>query len=380
MWIFLDFSKAFDTVNHEILLSKLYRYGIRGIPLLCFRDYLTNRYQYVKFDNVESEQQKMTCGVPQGSTLGPLLFILYINDMPNCSKKLSFRIFADDTNIFYSHISIDEIERVMNDELHHIIQYCNINKISINYNKTNYMVLTSTKKKIRHTTISNIEEKLFIKYLGAYIDNKLNWKYQIKHVQSKIAKNLGILKKLRYYTDLNILKQLYYTLIYPYLNYGLMSWGNTYTTVLNKLRSCQNACIKSIFFAHMRENATPYYNILNILKLDNMFKLKIGIFTYKIINDQSNIPVVFSQTIQLASACHSYNTRFFLITKILVDQELELIMVFIHLILSLRKYGKVLILKLNLQAQLQVFGKNSRTFYFFHKIKYLKLSISLLVN
>jgi hypothetical protein len=147
-----------------------------------------------------------------------------------------------------------------------------------------------------------------------------------------------------------------------------MSWGNTYTTVLNKLRSCQNACIKSIFFAHMRENATPYYNILNILKLDNMFKLKIRIFTYKIINDQSNIPVVFSQTIQLASACHSYNTRFFLITKILVDQELELIMVFIHLILSLRKYGKVLILKLNLQAQLQVFGKIRAHFTFFTKL------------
>ena len=139
--------------------------------------------------------------------------------MPNCSKKLSFRIFADDTNIFYSHISIDEIERVMNDELHHIIQYCNINKISINYNKTNYMVITSTKKKIRHITISNLEEKLCIKYLGAYIDNKLNWKYQIKHVQSKIANNLGILKKLRYYTDLKILKQLYYTLK-PRLHYA----------------------------------------------------------------------------------------------------------------------------------------------------------------
>jgi hypothetical protein len=81
----------------------------------------------------------------------------------------------------------------------------------------------------------------------------------IKHVQSKIAKNLGILKKFRYYTDLKILKQLYYTLIYPYLNYGLMSWGNIYPTVLNKLRSCQNTCIKSIFFAHMRENATPYH-------------------------------------------------------------------------------------------------------------------------
>ena len=107
-----------------------------------------------------------------------------------------------------------------------------------------------------------------------------------------------------------MLKQLYYTLIYPYLNYGLMSWGNTYRTNLNKIRSAQNACVKSIFFASKRENATPYYNLLKILKFDNIFKLKISIFTYNIIHDKTNIPTVFSQTIQRHSTCHSYNTRF----------------------------------------------------------------------
>ena len=172
------------------------------------------------------------------------------------------------------------------------------------------MLLKSSNKKTRHINIRHIEEKSHIKYLGIYIDNNFKWTQQIKHVKSKIAKNTGVLNKLRYYVDLRMLKQLYYTLIYPYLNYGLMSWGNTYRTNLNKIRSAQNACVKSIFFASKRENATPYYNLLKILKFDNIFKLKISIFTYNIIHDKTNIPTVFSQTIQLASTCHSYNTRF----------------------------------------------------------------------
>ena len=98
--IFLDFSKAFDTINHDILVSKLYRYGIRGNPLRWFENYLYNRNQVFKIGDTISSSQTIICGIPQGSNLGPLLFLLYINDLPNCSSKLSFRIFADDTNMF----------------------------------------------------------------------------------------------------------------------------------------------------------------------------------------------------------------------------------------------------------------------------------------
>ena len=154
------------------MLAKLYKYGIRGTPFTWFSDYLNNRQQYVKIGNTESDYLTMTCGVPQGSTLGPLLFILYINDMPNCSNKLSFRIFADDSNVFYSSTSIDDVERVMNEELNHIFQYCDANKLSVNINKTNFMVITSSKRREREIQlIRNIKQKTHIKYLGIYIDN-----------------------------------------------------------------------------------------------------------------------------------------------------------------------------------------------------------------
>jgi hypothetical protein len=156
--------------------------------------YLTNCQQHIQIGNIDSDKLDITCGVPQGSTLGPVLFLLYINYMPNCAKKL--RIFADDTNVFYSGKSIDDVENVMNDELERIFHYCAVNKLSINLKKTNFMVITSQKKKILNIRIRNFEQKDYIKCLGIYIDKHLTWDYQIKYVNSKLAKNIGIINKL----------------------------------------------------------------------------------------------------------------------------------------------------------------------------------------
>ena len=112
--VFLDLAKAFDTVNHEILLRKLDHYGIRGIVNEWFKNYLTERKQIVKYKSEQSESLTITCGVPQGSVLGPLLFLIYMNDISRCSKKLSFILFADDTNLFYSHKNVDILYNTMN--------------------------------------------------------------------------------------------------------------------------------------------------------------------------------------------------------------------------------------------------------------------------
>lgn len=308
--IFLDFSKAFDTVNHKILLTKLSKYGIRGKPLEWFESYLTNRLQFVQIGNDQSNPLKMICGVPQGSTLGPLLFLLYINDIVNSSSILSFRIFADDANIFYADNDPKKLELVMNNELIKVFQYCGINKLSINMEKTKYMLITPSRKKQIHVNIHNIERKNCIKYLGIYLDEHLNWKSQIANVNNKITKNIGIFYKLRYCLDLHMLKQLYYTLIYPYLSYGAMSWGNTYKTNLTKIYAKQNKCVRSIFFANHMESSNKYFKILDILQFDNIVSLKIATFTNKLLNEPSNMPLVFQDLLIPISNVHSYNTRY----------------------------------------------------------------------
>ena len=129
--IFLDFFKALDTINHHILLEKLCKYGIRGLPHAGFSSYITNRKQYVKVGYTESSLKTITCGVPQGYTLGPLLFLLHINDLPRSSKKLTFRIFADDTNMFYSSKDPEQLQSVINEELGKVLKFCAANMLPL---------------------------------------------------------------------------------------------------------------------------------------------------------------------------------------------------------------------------------------------------------
>ena len=192
--IFIDLAKAFDTVNHQILLAKLYHYGIRGIAHDWFKNYLSNRLQYVHFNNTESNRLPVTCGVPQGSILGPLLFIIYINDLNVVSKLVTFIMFADDTNIFISGKNLDNITCTVNEELNIINEWFSANLLSLNIKKTNYILFGN--KGMADVSISiggsRITRVFETKFLGVIIQANLKWNAHISLIANKTSKTVEL--------------------------------------------------------------------------------------------------------------------------------------------------------------------------------------------
>ena len=236
--VFLDLSKAFDTIDHRILIRKLEYYGIRGITKSLFENYLKDRKQIVKYNSVQSTEKTILTGVPQGSILGPLLFILYINDIQNCSEIVSILLFADDTNILYSHSCLKTLNVTLQTEMNKIAEWLNLNKLSINTTKTKLVLFRSpNKKKYEMKLFINNQHIIQVKnttFLGVVLDEYLTWKDHINLITKKVIKSAGIIAKIRHYTNLNTLKLIYYALVYPYLIYGNLLWGNTYKSKMFK--------------------------------------------------------------------------------------------------------------------------------------------------
>ena len=244
--------KAFDTIDHNILLYKLSFYGIRGKAFRSwFRSYLSDRKQFVFLNAVKSSMQPVTCGVPQGSLLGPLLFLLYINDFPQSSKILSFQIlFADDSSVFYSEKNPRKLLQTINSELISVNDWIIANRLSLNLVKTNYMLFSNTLASLPDNIIFNdvqITEVLSTKFLGLHIDSKLNWKDHISYLCKLLSRNTGVINSLKSIFPKNVLKcMLYSTFILPYINYGILAWGNAANVHLDGLLKVQKRAIRII--------------------------------------------------------------------------------------------------------------------------------------
>ena len=256
--IFIDLSKAFDTIDHRKLITKLEHYGIRGNALQLLSSYLSNRRQYVNVLDTKSDELPVEFGVPQGSVLGPLLFILYINDICNISTEGKFVLFADDTNIFVAADSISKVYEIANKVLDAVCNYMKVNLLHINVKKCCYMYF-SPNKRSKNDIDSNLNDKNLTmnskiitrvsqtKFLGVTIDEKLNWKPHIELLNKKLRSICGRIYRIKNCLPESLYKQIYHSLFESHLSYAISVWGGISSNQMKPLFITQKKCVRILF-------------------------------------------------------------------------------------------------------------------------------------
>ena len=311
--VFLDLSKAFDVIDHKILAMKLEYYGFRGKFLDFLLSFIKDRKYFVNVNGTNSETETVNIGVPQGSTLGPLLFLLYINDMI-CSLQSSDNVnlsqFADDSTITYSSKNLATTIKIIELEFLKIIEWLSANKLIINLDKTHLMLFTN--KKRPHTISINVKGQIVneiteTKFLGVILDNKLSWNAHIKFISKKISKSLSILKMLKYTFPCRILKSLYYSFVYPYFSYCNLIWGGAAKSHLESQVLLQKKCIRNICKVGYLESTMPLFSEQKILNIEQIYNLNCAKFTFCSLN-KIKYPE-FNERLVTNGSFHNYQTR-----------------------------------------------------------------------
>lgn len=309
--VFLDLAKAFDTVCHQKLLVKLEAAGIRGETLKLFEDYLKNRKQKVKINENMSDFQVITTGVPQGTVLGPILFLIYINDLLNSNSRGSIISYADDTAIVFTANSWEQVYEKAEKGLSVVQRWLDFNLLTLNANKTKFLTFSISRAQqpvknilqIHHLTCNRnenctcviIHKEKTIKYLGVIIDQHLRWSEHANFTTAKLRKMFHKFYQLREFLSIKMLTILYKALVESVLRYCIIIWGGLYENALHSLKVCQNTILKIIFAKDNRYSTEKLFTETKLLNIR-------GLYIHSCLNYINKIP-------DLLSVLHIYQTR-----------------------------------------------------------------------
>ena len=311
-------TKAFNTIDHSILLHKLHYYGIRGTSFDWFTSYLTNRFQYVQFNDVSSDLAEIKTGVPQGSILGPLLFIIYMNDIHRVTDKFHFILYADDTSMVQPlctfGLPIDnnmtQCSDAINAELELVSDWLALNKLSVNVKKTKMMLFHYRQRNISnfipHLKLNGAPIELVkeFNFLGITLDEFMSWNPHINKIACKLSCATGTFRRMKRFLPFSILKTLYSALFLPYVNYGILLWGSN----IKRIEKLQKFAVRTITNSKYNAHTEPIFKRNSLLKVSDIYQLNILKLYFKYKNGM--LPAFFDNMFELgAQPSHAYNTR-----------------------------------------------------------------------
>ena len=309
----MDLSKAFDTVDHDILLHKCEHYGIRDQALLWLKSYLYDRRQYTLANGVKSSEKTVEYGVPQGSVLGPLLFLIYVNDIAEAAKSHKMRLFADDSNVFVTAEDPVTLKSQMNEVIEKMCNWFQDNKLTVNAKKTQFPIFTTPNQNVPQNLNSiKVLGKLIkrsdsAKYLGIHLDDKLKWQAHIDDLAGRLTKTIQAFKIVKNYISSKNKLSFYFAYIYSRIQYGIELYGSACKKSLKKIQIKQNRALKVLFNKEFRTPTLDMHKELKLLMVKDIAKVNLLKFVHQ--QRCGALPDAFDNHYSEVSHHHNRDTR-----------------------------------------------------------------------